>query len=110
MTRRENPAPTIKFIISKILKCDKKEVLLKKELVNDLGADSLQVLQIIIAIERELNIEIDDGRIGDVFGELKVKDLIDAANSAVQLRSSRDYSRIKPTVLNNMVALGRENV
>lgn len=40
MTRRENPVPTIKFIVSKILKCDKKEVLLKKELIKDLGADS----------------------------------------------------------------------
>ncbi len=110
MTRRENPVPTIKFIISKILKCDKKEVLLKKELIKDLGADSMGVLQIIIAVERELGVEIDDERIGAVLDELKVKDLIDATNSAVQLRNSLGYSRIKQTASNNMVALNPENV
>lgn len=75
MNRRENPFPTIKFIISKILKCHKKEVLLKNELVNDLGADSLKVLQIIIAIERGFRIEINDERLSSSLngGGLKVK-------------------------------------
>ena len=79
MSRRENPVPTIKFIVSKILKCHKKEVLLKKELIKDLGADSMQVLQIIIAVEREFRVEIDDERLsGSVNGSgLKVKHLID---------------------------------
>ncbi len=98
----------VKEIISKALKCDKRKILVKTDLVN-LGADSMKILEIIIAIERELNIEIDDERIGAVFGELKVRDLIDAANSAMKVKNRRDYLRIKPAALNNMVALNHEN-
>lgn len=110
MTRRENPVPTIKFIISKILKCDKKEVLLKKELIKDLGADSMQVLQVIIAVEREFKLEIDDERIDDVFGELKVKDLVDAANHSVMITNRRDYFKLKSTASSNSSVLNIENV
>lgn len=52
--RREKLTGTVKEIISKILKCDKKKVFVKSELVKDFGADSMNILQIIIAIEREL--------------------------------------------------------
>ncbi|WP_198009398.1 phosphopantetheine-binding protein [Nitrosomonas sp. Is79A3] len=99
----------VKEIISKALKCDKRRIFVKTGLVNDLGADSMKILEIIIAIERELNIEIDDERIGDVFGELKARDLIDAANSVMKVKNRRDYSRIKPTASNNLVALNHEN-
>ncbi len=105
----KKPRKVIKEIISKALKCDKSRIFVKTDLVNDLGADSMNILEIIIAIERELNIEIDDERIGDVFGELKVRDLIDAANSALKIKNRRDYLRIKPAALNNMVALNHEN-
>ncbi|WP_292992574.1 acyl carrier protein [Nitrosomonas sp.] len=85
MTRRENPVPTIKFIVSKILKCDKKEVLLRKELIKDLGADSMQVLQIIIVIEREFRVEFDDERLGDSLngGGITVRKLIDEVKRRV---------------------------
>ena len=108
--RREKPTGTVKEIISKILKCDKKKVFVNSELVKDLGADSMNILQIIIAIERELNIEIDDERIGDVFGELKVMDLVDAANIAGKTRNRRDYFKLKSTASSNSLALNIENV
>lgn len=77
----------IKEIISKALNCDKRRIFVKTDLVNDLGADSLKILEIIIAIERELNIEIDDERISGAFGELKVRDLIDGERSLSHQRS-----------------------
>ena len=85
MTRRENPIPTIKFIVSKILKCHKKEVLLRKELIKDLGADSMQVLQIIIVIEREFKVEINDERLGNSLngGGITVKKMIDEVRRKV---------------------------
>lgn len=106
----KNTTGLIKEIISKALRCDKRMIRVKSGLVNDLGADSMEILQIIIAIERELKIEIDDDLIGDVFGGLKVKDLIGAANNAIKVKNRRDYSRINPTASNNLVALGNENV
>lgn len=91
----------IKEIISKALKCDKRSIFVKTNLVNDLGADSMKILEIIIAIERELKIEINDERIGNVFGELKVKDLVYAANHPAQVRNPSDYFRFQPITSSN---------
>jgi len=92
--RREKPTGTVKEIISKILKCDKKKVLVKSELVKDLGADSMNILQIIIAIEREFKVEINDERLSSSVngGESKVKHLIDEVKLAVHAENLR----IKP--------------
>lgn len=54
----------------------------------------MKILEIIIEIERELNVEIDDEHIGDVFGELKVKDLVEAVNNSVKANNRRDCLRI----------------
>lgn len=88
--KQVKPHIVIKEIISKALKCDKRRIFVKSCLVNDLGADSMKILEIIIAVERELKIEIDDERIDAVLDELKVKDLVDAANNAVKEKHMHD--------------------
>ncbi len=103
------PLIVIKEIISKVLKCDKRRIFVKTDIVNDLGADSMKILEIIIAIERELNIEIDDERIGDVFDELMVRDFVDAANHPAMIRNRRDYFKLKPIASSNVLVLNRDN-
>ncbi len=46
-------------IIAEVLSLDESEVTMDAKFVDDLGADSLDVYQIIMAIEEEFDIEID---------------------------------------------------
>lgn len=48
----------IKKIIAEILNTDPEEITLETAFVEDLGADSLDVFQIILEIEEEFDIEI----------------------------------------------------
>ncbi len=50
----------IKKIISEVLNCDEDEITMETTFVDDLGADSLDVFQIIMGIEEEFDIEIDN--------------------------------------------------
>ncbi len=50
----------VKKIISDQLNVKLNEVLNDKFLINDLGADSLDVIELIMALEEEFNIEISD--------------------------------------------------
>jgi len=45
-------------IISEVLNVDKDEITMDTTFVDDLGADSLDILQIIMGIEEEFDIEI----------------------------------------------------
>lgn len=49
----------IKKIIVEVLNVDESEVNMETRFVDDLGADSLDVYQIIMGIEEEFDIEID---------------------------------------------------
>ena len=49
----------LKNIISEVLSVDANEITLETTFVDDLGADSLDVFQIIMGIEEEFDIEID---------------------------------------------------
>lgn len=48
----------IKKIISEILNIDEEEINMETKFVDDLGADSLDIFQIIMGIEEEFDIEI----------------------------------------------------
>lgn len=48
----------LKKIISEVLNVDENEVTLETKFVDDLGADSLDVFQIIMGIEEEFDVEI----------------------------------------------------
>ena len=64
-------------IISEVLNIEKDEITVDKSFVDDLGADSLDVFQIIMGIEEEFDIEIDNDEIqkivtvGDAIDEIK---------------------------------------
>ena len=48
----------LKKIIAEVLNVDEEEITMETTFVDDLGADSLDIFQIIMAIEEEFEIEI----------------------------------------------------
>lgn len=50
----------LKKIISEVLNTEEEEITMETTFVDDLGADSLDVFQIIMGIEEEFDIEIDN--------------------------------------------------
>ena len=50
---------TLKKIIAEVLNVDEAEITKDTTFIDDLGADSLDVFQIIMGIEDELKIEVD---------------------------------------------------
>lgn len=67
----------IKKIIAEVLNVDENEITLDSTFIDDLGADSLDVLQIIMGLEQELDIEIPDSAaeqivtVGDAVEQIK---------------------------------------
>ncbi|MCR4658212.1 MAG: acyl carrier protein [Lachnospiraceae bacterium] len=67
----------IQKIISEVLNVDPEEVMADTKFVDDLGADSLDIFQIIMGIEEEFDIEIstDDAEkivtVGDAVEQIK---------------------------------------
>lgn len=67
----------IQNIISEVLNIEKDVISEETRFIEDLGADSLDIFQIVMGIEEEFNIEIDDEDIekiktvGDVIKEIK---------------------------------------
>lgn len=67
----------LKGIIADVLNVDENEITMETTFVDDLGADSLDVFQIIMGIEEEFDIEIDPEEaehivtVGDVVEEIK---------------------------------------
>ena len=49
----------LKKVIADVLSVDEAEITMETTFIDDLGADSLDVLQIIMGIEDELKIEVD---------------------------------------------------
>ena len=64
-------------IIADVLNVDPNEVTMETTFADDLGADSLDVFQIVMGIEEEFNLEIPDGEaekvvtVGDVVDYIK---------------------------------------
>jgi acyl carrier protein len=51
---------TLKKIIAEVLNVDEAEITKDTTFIDDLGADSLDVFQIIMGVEEELDIEVDN--------------------------------------------------
>ena len=68
----------IKKIIAEKLGVDQEEVVPEATFVDDLGADSLDLVELIMSMEEEFDIEISDE---DAEELLSVKDAIDYINS-----------------------------
>lgn len=64
-------------IIAEVMNVDEEEITMDTTFVDDLGADSLDVLQIIMGLEQELDIEIPDSAaeqivtVGDAVEQIK---------------------------------------
>ena len=67
----------IKKVIAEVLNVDEDEITLETTFIDDLGADSLDVFQIIMGIEEEFDIEIEQNAaesivsVGDVVEQIK---------------------------------------
>ncbi len=67
----------IKKIIAEVLNVDEEEITMDTTFVDDLGADSLDVFQIIMGIEEEFDIEISNeeaekiATVGDAVEQIK---------------------------------------
>ena len=53
----------LKQIIADVLNVDAEEVTMESTFVDDLGADSLDIFQIVMGIEEEFDIEIDNDEV-----------------------------------------------
>lgn len=65
----------LKQVIAEVLNVDAEEITMKTTFLDDLGADSLDIFQIIMGIEEEFDIEIsaeDAEHITDVEGAVKL--------------------------------------
>lgn len=67
-------------IISEVLNVDEEEITMETTFVDDLGADSLDVFQIIMGIEEEFDIEIANE---DAENIITVADAIDQIKNAL---------------------------
>lgn len=70
----------LKKIISEVLNVDEDEITMETTFVDDLGADSLDVFQIIMGIEEEFDIEIANE---DAENIVTVSDALEQIKNAV---------------------------
>lgn len=70
----------LQSIIAEVLNIDADEVTMEKTFVDDLGADSLDVFQIIMGIEEEFDIEIPNDAAENIS---TVADAVDAIKNAL---------------------------
>lgn len=67
----------VKKIISEVLNVDEEEITMETTFIDDLGADSLDVFQIIMGLEEEFDIEIPNEEaekivtVGDAVEQIK---------------------------------------
>jgi acyl carrier protein len=70
----------LRKIICEKLNCDEDEVTMDTAFVDDLGVDSLDLVEIIMAIEEEFNIEIDNNEAEKI---VTVADAVDQIKNAL---------------------------
>lgn len=70
----------LQSIIAEVLNIDADEVTMDKTFIDDLGADSLDVFQIIMGIEEEFDIEIPNDAAENIS---TVADAVDAIKNAL---------------------------
>ena len=74
-----NTFDQVKAIVVEQLGVDEAEVIIDSTLIDDLSADSLDIVELIMAFEEEFNVEIPD----DVAEKIKtVKDTVEYIDSA----------------------------
>ena len=71
----------LKKIIAEVLNVDEEEITMETTFVDDLGADSLDIFQIIMGIEEEFDIEIDNEEAEKI---TTVQDAVEQIKKAVE--------------------------
>ena len=71
---------TLKKIIAEVLNVDADEIRPDTTFIDDLGADSLDVFQIIMGVEEEFDIEIDADNAESI---VTVSDAVEAIKNAI---------------------------
>ena len=71
----------LKKIIAEVLNVDEEEITADTTFVDDLGADSLDIFQIIMGLEEEFDIEIPNEEAEKI---VSVGDAVEAIKSAVE--------------------------
>lgn len=67
-------------IIAEVLNVDANEITMETSFVDDLGADSLDVFQILMGIEEEFDIEIDNNAAEEI---VTVADAVEKIKAAI---------------------------
>lgn len=67
----------LQSIISDQLSVSPEEVKLESKFIDDLGADSLDVVELVMALEDEFEIEIDDETAGEIMSVQNAMDYIE---------------------------------
>ncbi|MCD8348107.1 MAG: acyl carrier protein [Lachnospiraceae bacterium] len=70
----------LQSIIAEVLNVDADEITMETTFVDDLGADSLDVFQIIMGIEEEFDVEIPNEKAETI---VSVGDAVDAIKAAI---------------------------
>ena len=70
----------LRAIISEVIGVDESEIQAESKFIDDLGADSLDIFQIIMGIEEEFNVEISNE---DAEGISTVGDALDKIKNAI---------------------------
>ena len=77
-----NTDERIKHIVANVLGIDESQVVAEATFQEDLGADSLDVVEVIIAIEQEFGIDIPDERAEKI---VSVQNAIDSINEIMMM-------------------------
>ena len=77
-----NTEEKVQQIIADVLGLDSKEVEAKSSFQEDLGADSLDVVEVVIALEEEFGIDIPDERAEKI---ATVQDVVDSIDEIVAM-------------------------
>ena len=72
---------TLKKIIAEVLNVDEAEITKDTTFIDDLGADSLDIVEIVMAIEEEFNIEIPER---EASGMITVQELCDYVHKYIR--------------------------
>lgn len=82
-TSTEDIEQRVKKIIINCLGVEDNEVTLKSKFTDDLGADSLDIVEIVMEIEKEFKIEIPDAYMDNI---VTVKDAVDCVKDVLNVK------------------------
>ena len=72
---------TVQAIIAEQLKLEKEKITMESRLTEDLGADSLDAVELTMSLEQEFGIKIPDEEINNM---VTIKDVIEIVNKLVK--------------------------